>query len=237
MRHARLADLGVNITGGSDREGGGTGPVVVLLHGFGARGDDLVGLHRVLEVTREVRFVFPEAPLVPRELAAFGGRAWWMIDTVALQQASATGRFRDRSNEIPEGMAPAHAQVVELLDAVERELGVRGDQIVLGGFSQGAMLSCDIALRTDRELAGLVLLSTTLLCKQQWQPRMAARKDLPIFQAHGRADPLLPFAAAVELRDLLRTAGCTVDFHEFEGGHEVPLGVLESLGAFIRAHT
>jgi phospholipase/carboxylesterase len=210
---------------------------VVLLHGFGARGDDLASLHRVLDVPREVRFVFPEAPLAPRELSAHGGRAWWMIDTVALQQSAATGRFRDRSEQTPEGMAEAHAQVVALLDAVERELGARGDQIVLGGFSQGAMLSCDVALRTGRALAGLVLLSTTLLCRHEWQPRMAARQALPVFQSHGRSDPLLPIASATELRDLLRTAGCNVEWHEFNGGHELPMDVIQSLARFIRAQT
>jgi phospholipase/carboxylesterase len=234
MRTTRIADLDVCIAGGSDREGGGDGPVVVLLHGFGARGDDLIGLYRVLDVPRDVRFVFPEAPLAPKEVASFGGRAWWHIDTVAMQAAATTGRVRDRSNETPAGMAEARAQVIALLDAVERELGVSGERVVLGGFSQGAMLSCDVALRTDRALAGLVLLSTTLLCRQDWEPLLAARKALPVLQTHGRSDPLLPHRMAVELRDLLRAAGCDVEWVEFNGGHEVPMSVIEALGRFIR---
>jgi phospholipase/carboxylesterase len=237
MRQTRLADLEVRIVGGSDREGGGSGPVVVLLHGFGAAGDDLAGLYRVLDVPREVRFVFPEAPLAPTEFAAFGGRAWWMIDTAALQQAALAGKVRDRSSETPAGMAEANARVSALLDAVERELGVAGEQLVLGGFSQGAMLSCDIALRSQRKLAGLVLLSTTLLCKQDWLPKMAARSALPILQTHGRGDMLLPFALATELRDAFRAAGCAVDWHEFNGAHEVPMGVIQALGSFVRKRT
>src|SRR5436190_22329142 len=141
MRRTRLADLDVCITGGTDREGGGSGPVVVLMHGFGAPGDDLVALWRVLDVPRDVRFVFPEARLQPAEFAAHGGRAWWPIDTLALQQAMAAGRARDRSRELPEGLPPASAQVIAMLDALERTLDVRGDQVVLGGFSQGAMLA------------------------------------------------------------------------------------------------
>jgi phospholipase/carboxylesterase len=234
MRQAQLADLTVHIAGGIDRQGGGDGPVVVLLHGFGARGDDLCQLHRVMDVPRELRFVFPEATLAPRELADYGGRAWWMIDTVAMQQSVATGRSRDRSDETPAGMAEAHARVTALLDAVQHELSAQPEQIVLGGFSQGAMLSCDVALRSERKLAGLVLLSTTLLCRRDWQPRMAARHELPIFQSHGRADPLLPFAVATELRDLFRAAGCNVDWHEFNGGHELSMDVLQALAKFLR---
>jgi phospholipase/carboxylesterase len=125
----KIAGLDVRITGGADREGGGEGPVVVLLHGFGAAGDDLVPLWRVLQVPREVRFVFPEAPLAPRELG--GGRAWWPIDLAALQAERARGQHRDRSREEPDGLATAREHVIALLDAVEERFKVRGDQIVL----------------------------------------------------------------------------------------------------------
>jgi len=235
MRRTQMGELSVYLTGGSDREGGGGGPVVVLLHGYGAPGSDLVALWRVLDVPREVRFVFPEAPLAPPEFADFGGRAWWPIDVAAMQAAAASGAGRDRSREHPAGLERAREQLNGLLDVVEQELGVGGESIVLGGFSQGAMLSCDVALRRERALGGLALLSTTLLCRDEWVPRMPARAELPILQVHGRNDPLLPFAAAVELRDLLRAAGCSkLDWIEFNGAHEVPSSALDGLAKLIR---
>src|SRR5262245_45871791 len=83
MKDAIIGGGRVKLAGGTDREGGGEGPLVVLLHGFGAPGDDLVPLFRQLDVPRSVRFAFPEAPIDLGELvgpAYAGGRAWWMID-------------------------------------------------------------------------------------------------------------------------------------------------------------
>src|SRR5438552_18316161 len=80
MRSENLGGLDAVITGGSDGNGGGDGPVIVLLHGFGAPGDDLVPLAEVFaHGLPGVRWVFPAAPL---ELPmGFGdARAWWMID-------------------------------------------------------------------------------------------------------------------------------------------------------------
>ncbi len=79
MRRAKLGPLDVRMTGGSDGDGGGEGPVVVLLHGFGAPGDDLVGLWRSFAAPRGTRYVFPEAPIALGHQYA-GGRAWWWID-------------------------------------------------------------------------------------------------------------------------------------------------------------
>ncbi|HKU37442.1 MAG TPA: hypothetical protein VJR89_04825 [Polyangiales bacterium] len=234
MRTLEIAGLTVRLVGGTDREGGGTGPLVVLLHGYGAPGEDLVPLWRVLDVPREVRFAFPAAPLEPPDFAAYGGRAWWNIDVAALQQAAAQGKARDLSREVPAGLPEARARVIEVLDGLQRELQVPGESLVLGGFSQGAMLACDLALRTDRPLAGLVLLSGTLLSRDAWQPLMAARSALPILQSHGVQDPLLPFELAMQLRDLWRDAGASVEWVEFRGGHELPHNVLEALAKFLR---
>lgn len=233
MKTLTLGGLTARVLGGTDGAGGGDGPVVVLLHGFGAPGDDLVPLGAALGLPRDVRFVFPAAPL--SFSMGFGeSRAWWMIDMERLQRAMMLGQARDLSGEDPEGLAPARERLVALLDDAERLLGAAPERTVLGGFSQGAMLSCDVALRTGRPLAGLVLLSGTLLAASAWQPRMAARAGLRVFMSHGRQDPLLPFSGSARLRDLLVEAGLGVEFVEFRGGHEIPGGVLARLQAFLR---
>lgn len=232
MRDIELGGLRVRITGGPDREGGGDGPVVVLLHGFGAPGTDLVGLWRVLDVPRETRFVFPEAPMaLPPAYGA--GRAWWMIDVDAMERAIATGAARDRRHEDPEDMHRAREAVERMLDAVQEELHVTGDQLVLGGFSQGAMVSCDVAFRTDRPLAGLVLMSGTLLAEDAWRKGMPTRAGLPVLVSHGERDPILPFDLSVALKDALTEAGLSVTWVPHRGAHEIPGPVTDALGAML----
>src|SRR5208283_4589186 len=125
--------LRVRLTGGIDRQGGGDGPLVVLMHGFGAPGDDLVPLARVLDVPREVRFAFPEAPL---DLGpeAMNGRAWWWIDMMKIQVAAMRGETIDRSQDVPEGLAEARASIIAMLAELERALTPA--RLTIGGFSQ-----------------------------------------------------------------------------------------------------
>jgi phospholipase/carboxylesterase len=197
---------------------------VVLMHGFGAPGDDLVALADVLDLP-DVAWVFPEAPL---ELGGLYGdsRAWWMIDLASLERPT------DRSGEIPPGLADARTALLGALDEVGRRFPT---PLVLGGFSQGAMLALDVALADTRPLAGLVLMSGTLLARSIWEPRMAARKGLRVLQSHGRVDPLLPYTAAVTLRDLMAAAGMDVSFLEFHGGHEIPPPVLGAVVDFLQS--
>lgn len=233
MRNGEMGGLRVRITGGTDREGGGDGPVIVLLHGFGAPGDDLVPLWRVIPAPAGTRFVFPEAPLSLAEAGYAEGRAWWMIDMERLIQRQRTGQVDEAKlrAEIPPGLEASRERVVAMLDEVEKTMSP--SRIVLGGFSQGAMLACDVALRTERPLAGLVMLSGTLIAETEWSPLMAKRRGLQVLQSHGQSDALLPFSAAERLRDELTTAGLDVKWVPFRGGHEIPPNVREELGAFV----
>jgi phospholipase/carboxylesterase len=232
MKSVSMGGLDAVLTGGTDREGGGTGPLVVLLHGFGAPGDDLVSLHRVIDAPAGTRFLFPVAPLaLPPAYGA--GRAWWHIDMVALDRAMRDGTARNLSRDVPEGLAEARGMMKALLEEAASKLSP--SSIVLGGFSQGAMLSCDVALHSDVALGGLVLFSGTLLAEDEWTPRMAARKGLRVLQSHGRQDPLLPFEMAERLRDLLKEAGLDVTWIPFNGGHGIPPAAMDALRPFLAA--
>src|SRR5262245_50743101 len=86
---------------------------VVLLHGFGASGDDLVPLADVIDAP--ARFVFPEAPI---ELGGLYGdsRAWWMLDLARLEEELRRGTPRDRRDEVPPGLPAARDQVTRFVD-------------------------------------------------------------------------------------------------------------------------
>jgi phospholipase/carboxylesterase len=232
MREAQLGGLRTRITGGADGKGGGNGPVVILLHGFGAPGNDLVPLADVLDAPTGTRFVFPEGPLSlsfgPRD-----ARAWWLIDMARIAADQAAGRIRDLSNEIPKGLVPAREAMLAFLKEVERLFDADPRKTVLGGFSQGAMLTCDVMLRTTQPYAGLIQLSGTLLAIQEWGPLFQTRKGLPVFQSHGVQDELLPYVGAERLRDTLSRSGLAVEWHSFRGGHEIPEPVLRRLGVFL----
>ncbi len=233
MKKTRIGSLDVILAGGSDREGGGDGPVVILLHGFGAPGEDLVGLWRVMDVPQGTRFVFPAALL---SLAAEGypaGRAWWRIDMAAIQRGDPR-----LTTEVPVGLDAARAAVLAVVDHVENDWKVPASKIVLGGFSQGAMLATDVALRRNvpgSAFAGVAVLSGTLIAAAQWTALLETmpKPPPPFFQSHGIADPILPFPLAELFRDTLRKAGVDVSWSPFRGGHEIPPTVLEELGRFL----
>jgi phospholipase/carboxylesterase len=201
--------------------------IAVLCHGFGAPGTDLVPLGDVL-VDRmgaegdRVQFVFPAAPLSLDSLGIPGGRAWWPIDMIKLQMAMATGEFRELRTESPELLPEMNGLLTQLAAELCERTQLPKTQLILGGFSQGAMLSTDAALRMQERPGGLVVWSGTLLDETAWTEVAAHGTSLQVVQSHAVDDAILPYAGAEALRDMLTAAGHTVDFQRFRGGHSIP---------------
>lgn len=212
--------------------------VVVLSHGYGASGTDLLPIGEELfdqfpDLNPHVQFVFPEAPLSLDDQGIPGGRAWWPIDLMQLQMAAATGQFRQLQRGRPEGMIESRNRLIETLQALSERWGLRLSQFVIGGFSQGAMLSVDTSLALPENVAGVVAMSGSLLNETEWLERAPQHRGLRVLQSHGTADPLLPFDAAENLRDLLTSAGAVVEFIPFQGGHQIPFEVFDGVGEFL----
>jgi phospholipase/carboxylesterase len=214
---------------------------VVLCHGFGAPGTDLVPLGREFlqtwpQLGEGTLFVFPEAPLSMEDYGLPFGRAWWPLDMTRLQAAVERGEFRDLRNDRPELLPAAGQRLGETIAAVQERFGLPWARLVLGGFSQGGMLATDVTLRSSESPAALVIWSGTLLNEAEWRSLAGtgARVGLRVFHSHGRQDPLLPFEAAGWLRDLLTEGGLDVDFVPFEGGHTIPAGVLRQTGEWLQ---
>lgn len=216
-----IAGLTTRIVGPSDAT-----KTVVLMHGFGAPGDDLVALAPMIDAP--VRFVFPEAPL---ELGGLYGdsRAWWLLDLARLEEDLRRGTPSDRRDEVPPGLSEARAHVMRFLDQLLARYAIDPGQLVLGGFSQGAMVALDVALHRATPPAALILMSGTLLAESVWTPRLPTLAGVPVMMSHGRNDMLLPFGVAEVLRDKLVAVGAEVDWHPFIGGHEIPAAALAAV--------
>jgi phospholipase/carboxylesterase len=212
---------------------------VILCHGFGAPGTDLVPLAFELFELEEsladtVQFVFPAGPIALDADGVYGGRAWWQLDVNAVMNAIARGDVRILRDALPPGLPEARSHFASLLDAVRDDTGLPTSRLLLGGFSQGAMIAADAALRLPESPAALAIFSGTLLAESVWRPLAPSRRGLPVLQTHGRYDPILPFVAAEWLRDMLLEAGLKVDFVEFPGEHTIPLQGIRKFAALIK---
>lgn len=206
----------------------GDGPVIVMMHGFGADANDLFGLHSMIGVPGNTRWIFPEGILRIQIAPGAFGRAWFPIDVEQLQAAFADGGRDLRSGE-PPGMRDAREALQGMLSALD----VDYNNLILSGFSQGGMMATDLALRAEQNPAGLAILSGTLVNSNKWEQLAPARAGLPFFQSHGELDPILPAPFAVELNTLLNNAGLSGQLRMFQGGHEIPMPVIDALGDYM----
>lgn len=186
---------------------------IIVLHGLGADGNDFVPFADELELrdVGPVRFILPHAPTMP--VTVNGGyvmRAWYDILGADLLQ---------REDEA--GLRRSMVSVQALIDQ-ERSRGIDANRIVLAGFSQGCAMTLLTGLRYPQRLAGLVGMSGYLpLAATLTAERSEANRDVPIFLAHGRSDPVVPCERAVASRHVLQATGYPVEWHEYPMQHSV----------------
>ena len=209
---------------------GGKGPpTLLLLQGYGAKAQDWLPFTKTIAVPRRTRFVFPEAPekTSPPD-GPIGGRAWWRLD---LEDHVPKGaQLPDLAATHPPGLDEATARVRALMHRLQRS---PGGPLVLGGFSQGAIVASNLAFTTDEPIAALVILSGTPVDEAAWLRGLARRRGLRVFISHGRSDPTLSFAASDRLRKELAAAGLKVTWFPFAGVHEIPSSVVVALNQFL----
>lgn len=186
---------------------------IIMLHGLGADGNDFVPFAQEIDLRAvgPVRWVFPHAPTMPVTInGGYVMRAWYDILAPNIPQ---------REDEA--GLRRSMAEVDALIDAQRRQ-GIASERIVLAGFSQGCAMTLLTGLRHGERLAGLAGLSGYLpLATRLAAERSLANAGLPVFLAHGRSDPVVPFAAGTASRDVLRAMGYAVEWHEYPMPHSV----------------
>lgn len=182
---------------------------VIWLHGLGADGHDFEPIIPELRLDPgiSIRFVFPHAPMMPVTInQGFVMRAWFDIRTA------------DIGAEVDEKGIRASAKLVDDLIATEIDNGIAPERVVLAGFSQGGAIVLQAGLRYKKQLGGIMALSTFLpLANSLESEKSDANAAIPIFQAHGSEDPVVPVDLAYRAQKVLEREGYTVDWHEYKG--------------------
>jgi phospholipase/carboxylesterase len=199
---------------------------VIWLHGLGADGNDFVPIVAELALPSGMptRFVFPHAPL--RAVSINNGmrmRAWYDI----------TGADLSRRADMA-GVRQSQAQLEALIER-EGERGIRPERIVLAGFSQGGAIALYTGLRHTERLAGIMALSTYLIAPDRLAAEASgANRAVPIFMAHGSADPVVRLDWAQASRSALEAAGYAVEWHGYAMQHSVCMEEVQAIGAWLR---
>ena len=186
---------------------------IIWLHGLGADGEDFVGIAEQIKLPVDMRYIFPHAPKAPVTInGGFVMRSWYDIADVDI------GAKQDAA-----GIHASQAEIEKFI-AQEKARGVAAENIFLAGFSQGGAIALHTGLRHPARLGGIIALSTYLpLADTLSQEVSLSAKNTPVFFAHGRHDPVVPYALGKLSADRLLQHGYRVEWHEYSMPHSVTM--------------
>ena len=193
----------------------GENPVatIIVMHGLGADGRDFLSIVDQMDLSSvgPVRFLFPNAPVIPVTInGGYQMPAWYDILGADLV------RIEDES-----GLRKSQADITALIEN-EKTRGIGASRIVVAGFSQGCAMTFMVGLRYPEKLAGLMCMSGYLpLAGKTAAERSAASLDVPIFMGHGARDGVVVLSRAEASRDALKVMGYAVEWHEYPMEHSV----------------
>ncbi len=206
----------------------GENPVatILIMHGLGADGRDFLPIAEQMDLSSvgPVRFLFPNAPVIPVTInGGYEMPAWYDILGADLVK---------REDEA--GLRKSQAQIEELI-AHEKSRGIPANRIVVAGFSQGCAMALMVGLRHAEKLAGIVGMSGYLpLADKTAAERSAASQDVPIFLGHGTRDGVVVLPRAAASRDALKAMGYAVDWHDYPMEHSVCPREISDLESWLR---
>lgn len=180
--------------------------LVVLIHGYGSNGDDLISLAPMMQPSLPgAAFVAPNAPSqMPGMAAAY---QWWPIDTFSMTERAAGAQ----------AAAPAlDAFITEEL----KNAGLTSDRLLLIGFSQGTMMALHVGLRRPEAIAGIIGISGMLVAPERLKPEIQSRP--PVLLIHGTEDDVVPFRSMDLASTALADVNVPVELHVSPGiGHSI----------------
>lgn len=192
--------------------------LIVLLHGWGANFQDLPPIAELMNLS-EYQFVFPDAPF-PHPYNPTG-KMWYAFPES--YRFLGTPEFGDRPD-----LSASRQLLLDFVMKQAEQANVPLSQTILGGFSQGGAMTLDVGARLP--LAGLMILSGYLHAPLQPQSESIA----PVLIIHGRQDTVVPLHSAHQLRDTLRSLGVSLQYQEYDMGHEIQPVVLGEIQTFVK---
>jgi len=193
--------------------------LVVLLHGWGADGPNLIDLAEMFAVMLpDAHFVAPNAPY-PCEANPYGYQWFSLMDR--------------QPQHMLEGAAAAAEILARFLDEQLKALALDNGRLALVGFSQGTMVGLHAALRRQPAIACMVGFSGSLIGAETLAREIAARP--PVCLIHGEADDVVPFASMPRAAEELKTHGVPVEAHARPFlGHSIDMEGIKTAGEFLR---
>jgi phospholipase/carboxylesterase len=202
------------------RSGAAPTHAVVLLHGYGSDGSDLIGLAPAWQdALPDALFLAPNAP-EPSRMVSFGFQ-WFDI---ALEG--------NRLSRRQAGAAAARPVLVSFLEDLWEQTGIAPGRTILAGFSQGAMMALHVGLSLQQRLMGIVAVAGAFLPPADFDT--AGYATPPICLVHGDRDDVVEPIHSQEAAELLSKAGYEVSYHVSRGvGHGISPDGLQFATDFI----
>lgn len=195
--------------------------LIVLLHGWGANGQNVAGLIEAINmINAPTRALLPDAPFAQGMVP--DGLAWYDFPPNYDFQ-------RPHNFEAQADLQESRQRLMAWMQSLPEKTGIPLEKTIMGGFSQGGAMTLDIGPQLP--LAAMLILSS-----YSHVPIAPCVTPRPVLLIHGRQDPVVPLAKAQDTKKQLEGQGLNVTYQEFDMGHEVSLEALKVASKFCADH-
>lgn len=201
-------------------------PVIIFCHGYGASAENLLFLTSACTFQNiQPTWIFPQGI----ENLPQGGRAWFPLDLDLFQELIQTTSFSDAVMKKYQHLFGGGLNKPKIeLEKFIQALNIPTSRIILGGFSQGAMLTTHTILSAPTAYMGAIICSGAMIYNHNWEQFILQCPQTPFIQSHGLHDEILPFYLGEKLNELL-SSHLNGEMIAFQGGHEIVPSVLKKI--------